>query len=166
MATDLDDGEGSKHQVVLGPLANMLSFALRRAQATVGESFQRSFAAEEIRPILFAIMMVLKHNPGVRQSMASGALGVKRTNFVPLFDELAERGLAERRQVAGDRRAAALFLTEPGQALLDRLEQVAERSEAHFTARLGTEGRVQLLGLLHRLGDSAFDTEVSEPKHG
>jgi DNA-binding MarR family transcriptional regulator len=166
MATGIDDDATARRQVVLGPLANMLSFALRRAQVMVGEDIQRSFAAEEIRPTLFAIMLVLKHNPGLRQSLASGALGIKRTNFVPLFDELQERGLAERRQVAGDRRAAALFLTEPGLALLSRLEQVAERSEARFTARLGAEGRAQLLALLHRLGDSAFDADSGEAKAG
>lgn len=118
MATQFDDDATARRQVVLGPLANMLSFALRRAQVMVGEDIQRSFAAEEIRPMLFSIMLVLKHNPGLRQSLVSAALGIKRTNFVPLFDELAERGLAERRQVVGDRRAAALFLTEPGLALL------------------------------------------------
>jgi DNA-binding MarR family transcriptional regulator len=162
MATEFNDDVTAKRQVVLGPLADMLSFALRRAQGTVGEDVQRSFAGEEIRPMLFSIMLVLKHNPGLRQSLASAALGVKRTNFVPLFDELVERGLAERRQVAGDRRAAALFLTEAGLTLLNRLETVAARSEARFTARLGAEGRTQLLGLLHRLGDSAFDTDADK----
>ena len=166
MAIELDDDATAKRQVNLGPLATMLSFALRRAQAVVSEDFQRSFAVEEIRPMLFSIMLVLKHNPGLRQSLASAALGIKRTNFVPLFDELQERGLAERRQVAGDRRAAALFLTEAGLTLLSRLEHVSAHSEAHFTARLGAEGRAQLLGLLHRLGDTAFDVDTSEAQAG
>ena len=100
--------------VDMGPLARWIGFALRRAQAAVAEDFSCRFGAEDIRASQFAVLMVLRQNPGLRQAQVSFALGIERTNFVPLFDELERRGLAERRRVPGDRRAAALFLSEDG----------------------------------------------------
>ena len=143
--------------VDLGPLAATLGFALRRAQAVVAADFSRSFGAEQIRPSQFAVLTVLRHNPGLRQTQVSFALGIKRTNFVPLIDEMERRGLAERRRVAGDRRAAALFLTREGAAVLDRLETIARGHAARFVSRLGAENHATLLRLLSRLADPDAD---------
>jgi len=138
--------------VDLGLLTNLLGYALRRAQVAVFADFHRRFAAEDIRPAQFSVLQVLRHNPGLRQAKVSAALGVKRTNFVPLFDVLETRGLAERRKVPGDRRASALFLTSAGEALLDRLDATIAGHEGRFVARVGgQEAKAQLLGLLRRL---------------
>jgi DNA-binding MarR family transcriptional regulator len=146
--------------VDLGPLAAGLGFALRRAQAAVAEDFSERFAAEEIRPNQFAVLTVLRHNPGLRQTQVSFALGIQRTNFVPLIDELERRGLAERRRVPGDRRAAALFLTREGAATLDRLEAMSRDHTARFVARAGgAEKFSTLLALLQRVADRSFDAE-------
>jgi len=145
--------------VDLGPLVMTLGFALRRAQAAVAQDFAKSFGPEEIRPSQFAVLTVLRHNPGLRQTQVSFALGIKRTNFVPLIDELERRGLAERRRVPGDRRAAALFLTREGAGVLDRLEAIAREHEARFAARVGVEQHAALLGLLSRISDRGFDAE-------
>lgn len=138
-------------------LTGMLGFALRRAQAAVTQDFLDRFAAEGLRPMQYAVLSLLQGNSGLRQNQVSEALGIKRTNFVPLLDELERRGFAERRRVAGDRRAAALVLTEAGHAVLKRLAAAAQAHEARFTARLGPQNRSTLIGLLSRLSDPAFD---------
>jgi DNA-binding MarR family transcriptional regulator len=138
-----------------GGLAGQIGFALRRAQAAVLADFQRRMEGEDIRAMQFAVLQVLRHNPGLRQTQVSVSLGIKTTNFVPLFDALERRGLAERRSIAGDRRAKGLFLTHPGAETLERLERIAAEHEAHFTARIGPDGKAQLLGLLNRLADPA-----------
>ena len=143
--------------VDLGPLPGLLGTALRRAQLAVSQDLHRNFAAEDIRPGQYAALVLLKHNPGVRATQAAAALGVKRTNFVPLLDAMAARGLAERRRVTGDRRASALFLTATGADVLARLEKIVAAHEKKFAARLGVEGRLQLMGLLHRLSEAGFD---------
>lgn len=137
--------------------ASSLAVALRRAQAAVAADFLARFEGEAIRPIQFALLRQLRLEPGMRQNRASDALGIKRTNFVPLFDALARRGLVERRPLPDDRRAAALFLTTAGEETLARLEGLARAHEARFAARVGESGRAQLLGLLARLADPAFD---------
>ncbi len=135
----------------LGPLAAMLHHALRDAQAQVLEELQASFAAEEMRALPFAILVVLARNPGLRQIQVGFALGIQPTNLVPLIDGLEQRGLAERRVVPGDRRARGLFLTRLGAETLARLEARAAAHESRLAERLGPGGREQLLSLLRRL---------------
>lgn len=139
--------------VELGPLRTMLHHALRAAQAGVMEELHAAFAAEEMRPLPFAILVVLSRNPGLRQTQVGFALGIQPTNLVPLIDALEERGLAERRPVPKDRRAHGLFLTRLGTETLARLEGQAAAHEARLAERLGPGGREQLLALLRRLAD-------------
>ena len=141
----------------LAGLPDMLFTALRRAEAAVLLDLHEAFASEDMRALGYAAMVVLKQNPGMRQSQVSFALGIRATNFIPLLDGLEKRGLTERRGVPGDRRAKGLFLTGLGADTLARLAGLANAHEARLLARLGADGRQQLLSLLHRLSDSAFD---------
>ena len=148
---DEDNAVAPSGAVNAGMLGGMLSVALRRAQAAVNDDLVARFTATGVRPGHFGILEVLKHNPGLRQGHLSDALGVKRTNLVPLLDMLEARGLIERQAVAGDRRVTALFLTDGGAALLAQLQTMARAHEALLAARLGPDGRAQLLDLLARL---------------
>ena len=135
----------------IGPLPQLVGYALRRAQLAVFQDFYATFAEFDIRPTQFSVLTVLRHNPGRRQSQIADALGIKRANFVALFDGLRTRGLAERRPAPDDRRAHALYLTEAGAALLDELAAPLARHEGRFIARLGAADMQRLLTLLHRI---------------
>jgi DNA-binding MarR family transcriptional regulator len=139
-------------------MPDLLTFTLRRAAALAVQDLQAGLAEAKVRPVQFAILEMLWARPGVRQSQLSPTLGIRRTNLVPLLSELEGRGLCERRPVPGDRRAAALFLTEAGQNLRDQCHNKATQHEQKLSGRLGPEGRQQLAALLHRLNDPAFDT--------
>lgn len=143
-----------------GKLGAMLFHALRRAHGGVMNGLHAAFADEDIRALPFAVMVVLSRNPGLRQTQVGFALDIQRTNLVPLIDALEKRGLAERRAVPGDRRARGVFLTRLGAETLARLEARAAAHEEKLAARLGADGRGQLLALLHRLSDPAFDPDA------
>lgn len=145
------------HHDAAPPAPGSLGFALRKAQAAVAADFADRFDAEDIRPGQFSAIALLRQSPGIRQSQLSEALGIQRSNLVPLLHELEQRGLLERRAVAGDRRAGAWHLTPAGDAALDRLAALAVAHERRFAARLGPGGHAALLGLLARLADPAFD---------
>ena len=149
--------ESPPAEIKYGDLPMLIGYALRRAQLAVFEDFHRNMAAEDMRPAQFSVLLLLKHNPGLRQTQVSTALSIKTTNFVPLFDELERRGLAERRPIAGDRRAKGLFLTAEGSKTIVRLERQVAIHDAKFAARLGADGKFALIGLLHRLAEPAFD---------
>jgi len=145
--------------VDLGSLSGSIGLALRRALLAVSQDLSGRLAAEDIRSAQFSVLAVVRLNPGLRAAQVARALGIRHANLVPVLDGLAARGLAERRRAKGDRRASALFLTEAGEAMLARLEPLLAAHEARFAARLGGEGGCQLMGLLHRLGDPAFDPD-------
>ena len=137
--------------VDMGPLPGLLFHALRRAQAVVQDDLQAELGPEDMRGLTFAMLVVLARNPGLRQNQLGFALGIQTTNLVPLIDELERMGLAERRVVPGDRRAKGLFATRLGAETLARLEARAAAHEARMVARLGPEGRRELVSLLRRL---------------
>ncbi len=144
--TGLPDGD-----VDLGDLAAHLGYNLRRAQLAVFADFHRSLASLDIRPAQYGVLLVLRQTPGLRQSQVADALGIKRANFVTLFDGLQARGLAHRVPSAEDRRAVLLYLTLDGERQMAVIEALVAEHEARVAAVLGETGRAQLLALLGRL---------------
>jgi len=149
--TDTPPPPADESVVDMGPLPGMLFHALRRAQAVVQDDLQAELGPEDMRGLTFAMLVVLARNPGLRQNQLGFALDIQTTNLVPLIDELERKGLAERRVVPGDRRARGLFVTRLGSETLARLEARAAAHEARLVARLGPEGRRELVSLLRRL---------------
>ena len=100
----------------------------------------------DLRPAQYSVLNVIGHNPGLRPSQAAEALGIQRTNFVPLLDELERHGLVERTRDPDDKRAVALRLTGDGEALLRRAARGVRAPEQRVAERLAP-GRLQLLAL-------------------
>ncbi len=137
--------------VDIGPLAEMVGYALRRAQLTVFDDVINNFAEIDLRPAQYSVLVLLGHTPGLKQSDVAAALGIQRANFVVLFDGLERRGLARRSAAPNDRRSYALYLTEEGEQVLARAHELEAEYEARLDKKLGAGGREQLLALLGRL---------------
>ena len=137
----------------LGPLPELIGYVLRRAQLAVFQDFFAAFAPFDIRPAQFSVLTVIERNPGLTQSQVAEALGIKRTNFVGMLDELEKRGLAERRQTARDKRSHALYLTAEGTALMRKLKPVIRAHESRMIDKVGEDGRAALLALLQEIAD-------------
>ena len=158
---------GSEQSTIdLGPLPELIGYVLRRAQLVVFQDFFQAFAPFNISPAQFSVLSVIERNPGLTQSQVAEALGIKRTNFVGLLDELERAWLAERRQAARDKRSYALYLTADGAALMRKLKPVLKAHEARMIARIGESGRDRLVELLHEIvdGPGANGTRLKEPK--
>lgn len=153
--TNVQNAKGEPDGVVpdLGPLESSLGYRLRRVQLRVFEDFGRTFAEIGLRPTQFSVLVVIARNPGLRQSEVAHALGIQRTNFVPLVDSLESRGLLERRLSQQDRRSYALHLTEEGSALLTRALAAHQAHEERLAALLGPELRSRLLADLPKLDE-------------
>ena len=143
-------------------LSDAIGYRLRRAQLAVFQDLIDSFAAYDIRPAQFSVLVLVERNPGLNQSEIASALGIKRTNFVALVDALEKRGLAQRLPTATDRRSNALHLTDAGQKLIATLRQIQSDHEARLIARIGEPGRRQLLDLLADLADIAGDQLIED----
>jgi DNA-binding MarR family transcriptional regulator len=137
--------------VEVGPLAGMVGYVLRRAQLAVFDDVIANFAELDLRPAQYSVLVLLGNSPGLKQSDVAAALGIQRANFVVLFDGLERRGLAQRSSAPNDRRSYALYLTETGEKVLARANDLESRFEARLDIKLGPGGREQLLELLSRL---------------
>ena len=76
--------------------------------------------------------------------------------MVAVIDELQSRGLAERRQNPGDRRARTIYLTEQGEQTLTRIRGLAAELQQEFFAALSGDERRELHALLRKLAGSAI----------
>jgi DNA-binding MarR family transcriptional regulator len=153
-----------RRPIDLGPLPGLIGFMLRRAQIAVFQEIFRAFADAGIRPAQFSVLVVIERNPGLTQTEVAAALGIKRTNFVALIDGLEQRGLAERKCSATDRRSHALYLTDAGTAMMRQLLHVVDSLEARLVSRIGPDGRDRLLALLRQIagGDQAGSTAAPQ----
>jgi DNA-binding MarR family transcriptional regulator len=135
-----------------GSVSGIIGYRLRRAQLAVFQQFMAHFAEFGVTPAEYSVLALIGANPGSKQAEIGDALGIKRANFVALINALEQRGLAERQQVAGDRRANALFLTKRGADFVASANAAQAEFEAAMVERLGgPKARNQLLVLLDRL---------------
>jgi DNA-binding MarR family transcriptional regulator len=147
--------------VNMTPLSGYVGYALRRAQGIIFADFNHMLAELNLRPGQFAVLVTIDQNPGASQSSVSAALGIQKANFVATIADLEKRGLVRRRRSDTDGRTYSLGLTVRGRLLLQHAVELQSLHEARVVAQIGSEGRLQLLGLLDRL--SALPS-VSQPK--
>ena len=133
------------------PLNGLIGYALRRAQLAIFADFNQTLASLNLRPSQFAVLILIDQNPGTSQSSVSEALGIQKANFVAIIAELANRGLVRRRKSETDGRTYSLGLTSRGRLLLENASKLQSVHEERVIAKIGTEGRMQLLSLLERV---------------
>ena len=151
-----------RRPIELGPLALHTGYLIRRAQLAIFNDLISAFGDDNIRLAEYSVLMVLDANPGSSHGDVAGALGIKRTNFVGLFNRLEGRGLVERRTVPTDGRANALFLTPAGKKLHSKLTRIASVHEDKINSLIGDVGKQQLqllLPVLAKLGDPRTSDE-------
>ena len=126
-----EGGEGAgAGEIDLAELTGVVGYVLRRAQLAIFEDFIARFAALDLKPAQYSVLLVIGRNPGRKQSEIAASLGIQRPNFVAMLDELERRGLAERVRSVTDRRSHAIVLTDDGRALLARAAAVQAEQEA------------------------------------
>jgi DNA-binding MarR family transcriptional regulator len=142
-----------------GRLDQSLGYVLRRAQLAVFKTFQSMFKVLDITPAQCSVLLIIEKNPGLTQTQVSDALGIKRANFVALFDGLEARGLAQRAS-ASDRRSYALQLTPRGRTMLRKIHAVSDQHEEKISAGLSEAERHELFRLLSVLIAPLDDTDA------
>jgi len=136
-------------------LDNSVGYSLRRAQLSTYDAFSAAMKPFDVRPSQFAVLVLIRANPGLTQSAICAALGIQKTNFVALLDKLEALGLTERRKVGGDRRSSALHLTETGETFVAKMEAAHAAMEKRVARRLGMKRTRELLAVLHEFTSKA-----------
>ena len=134
-----------------GVLTGLVGFHLRQAQIAVFRDFAATMGSLDISPGLFAVLVLIEGNPGLKQSALAKAVHLDRSSVVSVVDNLERRGLVERHAVANDRRSNALRLTASGATLLKRLKRRVAGHEKRLARGLDTGERATLVALLQRV---------------
>ena len=121
------------------PLENFLGYQLRRAAFVTLSSLVDSFAELGVSNTEGVIIRFVQANPGCTQADIGRAIGVKRTNMVPIINSLVVKCLLER--APADGRSHALHLTEAGDELHRRIVRVHLEHEKYFFGDLPEETR-------------------------
>ena len=134
----------------LGPLADYLGYALRRAQTASFRHLERS-AGAALTPGQFSQLLAIEANPGINQRRLAAMFGLDKSTMSPAMDALVARNLVQRARAAADARAWSLTLTPAGRQALVRMRAKVEAQERLMAAALTSLERTRLLDALRRI---------------
>lgn len=132
-------------------LPELVGYHLRLTQLAVFRDFAESVEDAQITPSLYAVLVIVGANPGLKQTELAQAVRLDRSSVVSVIDKLEKRKLVERQRVAGDRRTNALALTAAGRTLLDNLSVRVQAHEARLAGNLSERERATLIKLLGKI---------------
>lgn len=132
-------------------LPHLLGYHVRLAQIAVFRDFAAAFGALDITPTLFASLVLIDVNPGLKQTDLAQAIQLDRSTVVSVIDNLEGRGLVERKRAVDDRRSNALSLTRKGKALLTKLRPLVEAHEGRLRQNLDVDEQAELIRLLAKI---------------
>lgn len=136
-------------------IAALPAWTLVQAYHPVARRFSEIFAAEQLSPVQFGVLLQLEATPGISQAELARRILVRQQSMAELLSGLVERDLL--RRDAGNRRGRAipLHLTVTGRRLVERAGDAV--AEFNRPQRLGlTAGEAeQLNSLLHKLIDAS-----------
>jgi len=134
-----------------GSLNRSLGYAVRKAQIYAYQQYAAVMQEFEVRPVQYALLMLIHEHPAMPQSAAGIELCIEKGNLTGLLRELEERGLTTRKNSSTDRRAHTLHLTARGTTLIRKVMKRHDRYEEALAAKVGPDGHALLLSLLHQL---------------
>jgi len=135
----------------LGRMDDYLGFRLRRIQNRLSKDFAVAVAEHGLKQGLFSSLALISANPGTSQAFVSREVGLDKSATVAIVDELERRGWAERQASATDRRRHALFITPAGDAFLDQMFVILDRTEQKAVEQLSAAEFALLQELLDRI---------------
>ncbi|WP_292025332.1 MarR family transcriptional regulator [Maritimibacter sp. UBA3975] len=139
------EGTEPEELLALGhDLDRSLNFRIRMAQILSFRHFEKQHPGYGGASRFLGLLSIIKTNPGAPQNRLAEAVGLQRSSLVPILDRMETEGIVERRDVEGDRRAKAVFLTAKGEGVVADLSASALESERRMSAGL-TDDQVTVL---------------------
>jgi DNA-binding MarR family transcriptional regulator len=139
-----------------GELGEFPGYLMARLGDASRKRFHTALEPEGLHPRHFGVMTMVAAQPGMSQQQLHEKTAIDPSSMVAVIDELQARGLAERRQDPGDRRARTIYLTEQGERTLKRIRRLAADLQREFFGALTARERRDLHALLRKLAGSAM----------
>lgn len=128
---------------------------INRAHAAITAHAQRDIAQHGLSEAEFGVLELLFHKGPLLLGDIQRRVLVSSGGITFLVDKLTAKGLVERRECPGDRRARFAALTKEGERLLTRVFPAHAECMAKVLGGLTREEQEQATDLLRRLGTSA-----------
>lgn len=134
------------------PLIHQLvGYHCRRAFLHVQPFGHQKMAALDLRPSDFAVLSLLRVNPGISQKQVAQGVGVAPPNLAPVIERMESRRLIARRRSSQDGRVQSFSLTPQGERLCRKAEAIALEFEEAAAQHLSDTERQTLVQLLCKL---------------
>lgn len=137
-------------EVAMGPLAESLGLLLRLGQLKSFADFYATLGEDGLSPGELSTLILIQHNPGVRQGVVARRLSIKRAHMAKMVASLEAEGLVARRPARDDGRALELRLTRAGQHRLERIMPNFETHERRAARPLNAAEEATLKRLLQK----------------
>jgi DNA-binding MarR family transcriptional regulator len=132
-------------------LDQQVGHLLRRANQRHTALFVRRFAAFDLTPLQFAVLMKLREAGPLSQNLLGRLTAMDPNTVQGVILRLLRRRLVSRSSSREDRRRKLLALTADGEALAERLVQEGHAITEETLAPLSAAQRRQFLTLLGKL---------------
>ncbi len=136
-------------------LALKLWVVLSRANNALSERLQASVSAHDLTLTEFGILEVLFHKGPLLLGEVQRRILVSSGGVTYLVDRLEKKGLVERRECPGDRRARYAVLTETGEELIGRIFPSHAACIEGLMCALSEEEQRIAVSLMRRIGRAA-----------
>lgn len=145
----IDGAVGTK--LNLTALQQTPGFMIRILQIQIFEEFFAYFAPVGFSPAEHSVLITVRDNPLVNQSVIADALRIQLPNLVKILSKLEADGFLERSRSTKDKRAVELSLTAKGQVAARQTSKMADAFNTLTLSALSTQEQKQFVEMLSRL---------------
>jgi DNA-binding MarR family transcriptional regulator len=130
-----------------------LAEAFRSVARLLRQASVESLARWDLTPSQFRALRVLMHHDALRPSELSEHLRIAPRSTTEVLDDLAAKGLVERRPDPEDRRATLVTPTEQGTTVASQIRTARGSESARVFDKLSPGDRAELARILNALLD-------------
>jgi MarR family transcriptional regulator, transcriptional regulator for hemolysin len=133
------------------PARQPIGLALSRTARAATNAFERAMAQAGSSASTWQVLVLVRSGQWGTQASMAEAMGITGATLTHHLNAMEDQGLVRRWRETSNRRVQRVELTEAGEALFDRLRDVAVRHDQRLRTKLDDD-EVRLLGdLLERL---------------
>jgi MarR family transcriptional regulator for hemolysin len=146
--------EGMRQGAVIDPLQEpkrAISIRLTVISRMLRRDFERHVEDINITRSQWSMIFAVSRRQGSTQRSIAQILEMSEASAGRLIDRLCADDMLERREIDGDRRARAVYLTKAAKPLLEKLGEVAKAGEAQLFKGFSDTELDELLAYLDRI---------------
>ena len=133
------------------PTREPIGLALARTSRSIYGTFERAMSDAGGSASTWQVLLLVRSGQWDNQSRMAEAMGITGATLTHHLNALEQKGLVRRWREPGNRRVQQVELTADGEAMFDRLREVAMRHDRRLRQDLSEEETEALRTLLGKL---------------